>query len=87
MPVWAYESRRWLTWLGPCKRWIGDLVRCANPACQMIAMAGIGGLTRIEPKAPVAASPAPDDGAAPDEKPPRREVSAIHDTDMRWYRD
>ena len=87
-PIFDYAPRRWALWLPPRKRWIGDLVRCANPACLTVALAGLSGVIKLE--GPLAASAPPvspiSDGPAP---PPRprpepREVSQVPDRDMRW---
>lgn len=82
-PVFRYEPRRWFLWLGPRKLRVGDIVRCVNPACGVVSLAGLGGVSRLQaPQPPPTAAPSPE--GAEDGKPPRRAVSQIHDSDLRW---
>jgi len=86
-PIFDYAPRRWRVWLPPRKRWIGDLVRCANPRCHGVAVAGLNGVLRLEGVPPPPAAPPPEPGEQNGEAPKPREVSQIHDSDMRWFRD
>ena len=84
MPIWDYTPHRWLAWLPPRKRWIGDLVVCANLACQARSVAGYTGVIeyRGEPSQNGATPP-----VAPPTKPATRHINPVPDPDMPWFRD
>lgn len=84
-PMFTYTPRRWLAWLPPVKTWVGDLVCCANAACSTMAVAGPGGVVRIEPP-PAAPENA---NANPDGEPQQRRVAPypMPDSDMKWFRE
>ena len=83
-PIYDYTPRRWLVWLPPRKRWIGDFVICANAACQALSVAGLSGIVRLE-----APKPPPESGernGPPPEERKARPPDRLYDSDMRWFR-
>ena len=82
-PLWSYEARRWRLWLPPRKRWVGDLVKCANQKCQVVSVAGLSGIFQLE----VAQQEARHEAQDREVNPPLREVSQVFDSDMKWFRD